>query len=88
MSSVFDLEATISLNSSNYKSQLKDAANYTDNTARTLDARTVAIGNVISDLAKKGGEFFVDMAKTGIQYNAQIETYRTLPGHRIRSTAL
>lgn len=75
--SVFDLEATISLNSSNYKSQLKDAANYTDNTARTLDARTVAIGNVISDLAKKGGEFFVDMAKTGIQYNAQIETYTT-----------
>lgn len=74
---VFDLEATISLNSTNYKSQLRDAANYTDNTARTLDARTVAIGNVIADLAKKGGEFFVDMAKTGIQYNAQIETYTT-----------
>lgn len=74
---VFDLEATISLNSTNYKSQLRDAASYTDNTARTLDARTVAIGNVIADLAKKGGEFFVDMAKTGIQYNAQIETYTT-----------
>ena len=77
MASVFELVASLTLDTSGYKDQLKQASGETERTAGALNAKSVAIGNVIADLAKKGGEFFVDMAKTGIQYNAQIETYTT-----------
>lgn len=75
MAGVFELYATLTLDTSEYKGKLKEAGNETDKTAKQLSAKEIAIGNVIADVARKGGEFFVQMAKTGIQYNAQIETY-------------
>lgn len=74
---VFKLEAEIELKDGQYKAQLKEAGRATQETAKSIDASTVAIGNVIANLATKAGEFFVSAAKTGIQYNAQIEKYTT-----------
>lgn len=73
--SVFKLEAELTLKSKEYEAQLKAAANETENTAKALDARTIAIGNVIANLATKAGQYFVKGAQVGLEYNKQIQKY-------------
>lgn len=75
MPGVFDLYATITLNTDGYKRELGEAAKATGQTANQIGVKTVAIGTLVADMIKKGGQAFVNMAKTGIEYNAQIETY-------------
>lgn len=75
--SVYEAEVSVKLNKDGFDSDLKSVGNSTEQAARSIDARAVAIGNVISQLATKAGQFFVQGAQMGIQYNAQIETYTT-----------
>ena len=72
---VFDLVATITLNSDGYKAGLQDAQKSTEQTSNAIGIKTVAIGNIIANLATKAGDFFSQVAEVGIKYNAQIETY-------------
>ena len=75
MPGVFDLYASITLNSDGYKKELNEAAQATGQAAKNIGAKTVAIGTLMADMVKQGGKAFINMAKTGIEYNAQIETY-------------
>ena len=75
--SVYEAEVSVKLNKEGFDSDLKSVGKETEQTARTIDARAVAVGNVIGNLATKAGQYFVQGAKMGIQYNAQIETYTT-----------
>ena len=77
MANVFELEGSLTLNTDQYKQKLSEAGSASESAAKQIGAKEIVIGNIVADLAKKGGEFFVGMAKTGIQYNAQIETYTT-----------
>ena len=72
---VFDLYAEINLKTDNYKDQLNEAKRESESTADSLSARAVAIGAVMANVAEKAGEALVNLAKTGVAYNAQIETY-------------
>lgn len=72
---VFELYATINLNDTEYKGKLREAESATEQTASNISARTVAIGQIAGRIAEKGAEFFVNLARTGVQYNAQIESY-------------
>ena len=74
---VYEAEVNVKLNKEGFNSDLKSVGNETEQAARSIDARAVAIGNVISQLATKAGQYFVQGAKMGIEYNAQIETYTT-----------
>lgn len=75
MPGVFDLYASITLNSDGYKKELNEAAQATGQAAKNIGAKTVAIGTLMADMVKQGGRALIKMAKTGIEYNAQIETY-------------
>ena len=75
MAGVFELYATINLDNSSYKAELKEASNATAGTAKSIGADTVAVGVLAAQMAAKVGEAFVSMAKKGIEYNAKMETY-------------
>lgn len=72
---VFDLVATITLNSDGYKRGLEDAKSDTEQAANQIGVKTVAIGNLVAKAVEKGGEYLGRLARTGIEYNAQIESY-------------
>ena len=42
-----------------------------------ISATGVAIGNLMADVIKKVAQTISDVAKMGVEYNAQIETYQT-----------
>ena len=41
------------------------------------DSMKIAIGNIIADLARMTAEGLKEIAKAGVEYNAQIEKYQT-----------
>lgn len=41
----------------------------------TVSAGAVALGHLLADVAKKGAQMVVDLGKTGISYNAQMQDY-------------
>lgn len=72
---VFELYASITLNSDEYKSQLKEAESESSKTAQELNAKAVAAGALMAKVIEGGAKVFLNLAKTGITYNAQIESY-------------
>ena len=72
---VFELYATITLNSDKYKEQLREAENESSKTAQELNAKAVATGALMAKVIEGGAKVFLNLAKTGVQYNAQIESY-------------
>lgn len=81
MANVFDLEASIKLNSDGYQSDLKKAENATDQAANSIGAKSIAIGTAIGNMISAGISMVASYAEravaTGIQYNMQIEQYST-----------
>lgn len=72
---VFNLQAKIRLDSSEYEQGLNQASDSTREAANNISASTVVIGNLMADLIKKGANALVDLGKKGVSYNAQIEKY-------------
>lgn len=81
---LLDLMVTISVNSEDVEEEIKKAKGQFEelgeegkNLGGQIGAADVALGNLLSSVAKWGAQRLVDMAKTGVMYNAQIETYTT-----------
>lgn len=75
MSDVFRLYASVTLNTDEYKAQLKEAEGESERAAQNINARSVAIGATMARAIQKGAEVFVNITERGLKYNAQLETY-------------
>lgn len=60
---------------SGLKSGLQDAVDTAKSAGNDISAGTVAAGAIIADLVRKGASTIFSLAKQGVEYNAQIETY-------------
>lgn len=89
---LFELYADLSLDASGFDSGVKKATKMGSNLAGTLkgsiggaaqfvgkqvSATTVMLGNLMTDMARKGAEVGKQVFTTGIDYNRQMETYVT-----------
>ena len=89
---LFELYAELGLDSSGFDKGVRKASKSGSSLAGTLrqgiggasdyvgtkiSATTIALGNLMADAAKKGAQLVKDTAKSGIQYNASMETYIT-----------
>lgn len=81
---LLDLMVTISVNSEDVEEEIKKAKGQFEELGEEgkdlsgqLGAADVAVGNLLASVAQWGAQRLVDMAKTGVMYNAQIETYTT-----------
>lgn len=89
---LFELYADLELNAKGFESGVKKASKQGGNLAYTLkntiggaatfvgnrvSATTVMLGNLMADAVKSGANMGKQLAQTGMQYNAQMETYVT-----------
>lgn len=89
---LFELYADLELNAKGFESGVKKASKQGGNLAYTLkntiggaasfvgnkvSATTVMLGNLMADAVKSGANMGKQLAQTGLQYNAQMETYVT-----------
>lgn len=78
---VFELEASLGLDSKSFIDGLRKAENaaggFAQTSERSLAAGTVALGNLLSQMASKAGDWLIRLGKTGFNYNAQMEEYTT-----------
>ena len=78
---VFELEAALGLDSKSFIDGLRKAENaaggFAQTSERSLAAGTVALGNLLSQMASKAGDWLIRLGKTGFNYNAQMEEYTT-----------
>ena len=68
------LTYTTNINIENFNQGLRNIDKKSSNLA---DSMKVAIGNIIADLARIATESLKEIAKAGVEYNAQIEKYQT-----------
>lgn len=72
---VYDVEVEVKLNKDGFEGDLKSVGQETQKAGNEINARTIAIGNVIANLATKAGQFFVESAKKGLEVNKQLQSY-------------
>lgn len=72
---VFQLFATLYLNTDGYKRELEKAEHDTEQASQQIGAKTVAIGALVAKAVEKGAQYLGQLARTGIEYNKQIEVY-------------
>lgn len=77
---VFDLVATIRLDTKGYERGINDAAKSTGKTSTlmqtSLNAVSVAAGNMLTRLAEAAVEMVSTIAETGLEFNRQMENYQ------------
>ncbi len=52
-----------------------DMAGGMQGAAQSMGVSTIAIGNMLADLARRAARFLADAAKAGIEYNAEMQSY-------------
>lgn len=79
---LLDLSVKISVDTGDTEAKIKAVEEDVENlgekgeeTSEKLGAADVAVGNLIAKMAEWGVKSLANMAKTGVMYNAQIETY-------------
>ena len=72
---LFKLRAVLGLDTQDFEKGINKGYGIINSFGQTVSAKTVAMGNLMSDAVKKGISFITDMGKTGIEYNAQIQDF-------------
>lgn len=72
---LLDLMVTIRVDDGDVEEKLGEIGQQAQGAAGQIGAADIAIGNMIADIARWGANAMKQMAQTGVQYNAQIETY-------------
>lgn len=72
---LFTLVARLSMDTGEFERGVTKSQGIFSRLGSTVSAGTVAMGNLMSDALKKGAQMVVDLGKTGIEYNAQMEDY-------------
>ena len=76
---LFELYASVTLKTDDYKKALAEVESDSEKTAESLNTRSIAMGTTLGNLLTKGIDFVAQYGKqaimTGIDYNRQIETY-------------
>lgn len=74
---LFRLTATLGLDTSSFDRGVSKSRGMMQSLGAEVSAKTIAMGNLVADAVKKAGKMVVDLGKTGISYNAQMEDYTT-----------
>ena len=72
---LFTLVARLSMETGEFERGVNKSKGIFSKLGSTVSAGTVAMGNLMSDAVKKGAQMVMDLGKTGISYNAQMEDY-------------
>ena len=72
---LFKLVATLGLDTSEFEQGVSKSRGLFGNLGSTVSAGTIAMGHLMADAVKKGADMVINLGKTGIQYNAQMEDY-------------
>jgi len=75
MSEVFEIEGKVKLDTDGFKSGLSEIEQQTEKSGQQMSAGTVALGNAVYDVSKKVVSGIVNIGKSAIEYNAQMENY-------------
>ena len=76
---LFSLYAELGLKDDGYRQGIKDATahgkSFASGLVSSVNAGTIALGNLMADAAKKAGNAIMDFGKKGLDYNRTMEDY-------------
>lgn len=72
---LFKLVATLGLDTKEFEQGVNKSRRLFGNLGNTVSAGTIAMGHLMADAVKKGADMVINLGKTGIAYNAQMEDY-------------
>ena len=72
---LFKLVATLGLDTKEFEQGVNKSRGLFGNLGNTVSAGTIAMGHLMADAVKKGADMVINLGKTGIAYNAQMEDY-------------
>lgn len=72
---LMQLTATLGLDASGFEAGVNKSRGIFGGLSGTISAGTVALGSLMADVVRKGADMVVDLGKTALDYNMQMEDY-------------